>query len=107
MKRLTIKKCQDIIEMLATEPDITPIEISKISGVGVCSVYDINRGRTKMAQELWDGNFPIRPLGANKTKAMLEDLRNGVEVEEIVEKWKVSKRYANTLKRRVKKENEA
>ncbi len=51
-KRLTIKDYQNIIKMLVAEPDITPTEISKIFGVSASCVYDINRGRTKMAQEL-------------------------------------------------------
>lgn len=51
-RKLTIKEYQNIIKMLETEPDITPTEISKIFGVSISCVYDINRGRTKIAQEL-------------------------------------------------------
>lgn len=105
-KRLTVKEYLSIIDLLENELDLTPIDIAKIHDCSSDSVYDINKGRTKLARELWDGEFPIRPLGAKRTAAIMDDLRNGMEVEEIIEKWGICKEYANTLKRRVKKENE-
>lgn len=105
-KRLTVKEYLSIIDLLENELDLTPIDIAKIHDCSSDSVYDINKGRTKLARELWGGEFPIRAIGAKRTAAIMNDLRDGMEVEEVIEKWRVSKHYANILKRRVKKENE-
>lgn len=106
-KILTIKEYEGILDLLANEPEITVAEIAKIFGVSTDTIYNANKGRLKIVRELWDGGFPIRPLGKKRTEAIMHDLRDGMEVEEVIEKWGIRKEYANTLKRRVKKENEA
>lgn len=103
-RRLTTKEYEGILDLLANEPEITAAEIAKIYDVSIDTIYNANKGRLQIVQQLWTEEFPIRPLGANRTAAIMNDLRDGMEVEVVVEKWRISKKYADILRRKVEKE---
>jgi len=102
---LTLDDYIEVIDMLRDQ-DIPIKKIAKDFGVSTDTIYNVNKGKIITLRQLFGDIFPVRLIGVDKTAAIQKDILDGMNVQDICDKWKITLSYVYQLFNRLSREDE-
>lgn len=105
-KSFTLEKYQNIIDLL-TNSEKTFSEIAKEIKSSPSYVKRINDGEVKLVRFAFqDTVFPIRESKKERNKKIINDLNEGMKVQDVAEKYKMTESNIRTIVYRTAKKVE-